>query len=146
MNTLYYTLYDNLYNTIKGTLYDNLYNTICGTLYGTLYDTLYDTLHGTLYHTLYDTLYDTLHDTLYHTLHDTSYGHAHMFRKDNFLGKDNKPKSECGKLIMELEATLPNYIPGCRSEFSFMAPGLRCCHLAHFVVSDPNLEGLCMGN
>ena len=45
-------------------------------------------------------------------------GHAHMFGKDDFLGKDNKIIREWGKVIMGLGATLPNHIPVCRSEFS----------------------------
>ena len=44
-------------------------------------------------------------------------GHAHMFRNDNILGKDNKTNREWGKAIMGLGATLPNHIPACRSAF-----------------------------
>ena len=44
-------------------------------------------------------------------------GQAHMFRKDNFLGKDK----EWGMVIMGLGAALPNHIHACRSEFWFWA-------------------------
>ena len=40
-----------------------------------------------------------------------------MFRKDNYLGKDNQNIREQGKVIMGLGATLPNNIHACRSEF-----------------------------
>ena len=36
---------------------------------------------------------------------------AHMFRKDNFLGKDNLTIREGGIVIMGLGAKLPNHIP-----------------------------------
>ena len=44
-------------------------------------------------------------------------GHAHMFRKDNFLGRDNLTIREWGKVIMGLRGALPNHNPVCRSEF-----------------------------
>ena len=39
-------------------------------------------------------------------------GHAHIFRKDNFIEKDDG-----GRVIMGLGSTLPNHVPACRSEF-----------------------------
>ena len=40
-----------------------------------------------------------------------------MFRKDDFLEKDDLNIMEGGRVIMGLRSTMPSHTPACRSEF-----------------------------